>query len=76
MMGPKTLRDIREELRRGLGATGDDPIRRLVQLITEAKRQGESGEEVLQSLRRFLEGTGRAKRRTRRGGTKKRSPRS
>lgn len=71
MMGSKTLREIREELRRAFGANGDDPIHRLEQLIAEAKRQGEGGEEVLESLRRVLEGTGREKQRTRRGGTKK-----
>jgi hypothetical protein len=76
MMGPKTLREIREELRRAFGANGDDPIQRLEQLIAETKREGEGGEEVLESLRRVLEGTGREKRRSRRGGAKKQSPRS
>jgi hypothetical protein len=71
-MGPKTLRDIREQLRSALEATGDDPIHRLEQLMADPQYQGASGKsEVLQSLRRFLEATGREKRRTRRVGTKK-----
>ncbi len=46
MMGPKTLREIREELRRAFGAGGEDPIWRLDQLIADAKRRGEGGVEV------------------------------
>ena len=45
MMGPKTLREIREELRRAFGAGGEDPIWRLDQLIADAKRRGEGGVE-------------------------------
>lgn len=71
MMGPKTLREIREELRRAFGADGGDPIQRLKQLIAEAKRDGEGGEEVLESLRRVLEAGERQKGRTRRTGAKK-----
>ena len=61
MMGPKTLREIREELRQAFGAGGDDPIQRLDQLIADAKRDGEGGEEVLESLRRVLEAGGKEK---------------
>jgi hypothetical protein len=71
MMGPKTLSEIREEVRRAFGAGGGDPIQRLEQLIADAKRTGEGGEEVLESLRRFLEAGEKWKRRTRRAGTKK-----
>ena len=71
MMGSKTVREVRDELRRGLGAAGDDPIQWLEQLMTETKRQGKGGEEVLESLRRFLEAGGKEKRRTRRVGSKK-----
>jgi hypothetical protein len=53
MMGPKTLSEIREELRRALAATGDDPLRWLEKRMTaSSKRRGKS--EVLQSLWRFL----------------------
>ena len=68
MMGPKTLREIREELRRAFGAGGEDPIWRLDQLIADAKRRGEGGVEVLQMLRRCLERGGRDERRTEQGG--------
>jgi hypothetical protein len=61
MMGPKTLRDIREELWRAFGAGGDDPIQRMDQLIAEAKCRGERV-EVLQMLRRSLERTAEEKR--------------
>ena len=53
MMGPKTLSEIREELRRVLDATGDDPIRWLEKRMTASKRRGKR--QVLQSLRRFIE---------------------
>ena len=71
MMGPKTLSEIREEVRRAFAAGGGDPIQRLEQLIANAKRNGEGGEEVLASLRRFLEAGEKWQRRTRRTGTKK-----
>jgi hypothetical protein len=69
MMGPKTLAEIREELRRALGGTGDDPIRMLNQLIRDAKPQRQNLKEALVSLERCLEEAGKEKRGTRRGGT-------
>ena len=53
MMGPKTVSEIREELRSALAATGDDPIHWLEKRIIASKRRGKG--EVLESLRRFLE---------------------
>jgi hypothetical protein len=73
MIGPKKLITIRHELRRALTATEDDPIRWLDERMTAPEAQGSAaGEsEVLHSLRRFLEGTGKQKRRKQRFGTKK-----
>lgn len=72
MMGPKTVREIRDELRRGLGAAGDDPIQWLERLMNDQQYQDAKGRsEVLESLRRFLEAGQRQKRRKRRAGTKK-----
>ena len=59
MIGPKKLSTIRQELQRALTATGDDPIRWLEERMTVPERQGSvsAGEsEVLNSLRRFLDG--------------------
>jgi hypothetical protein len=74
MIGPKKLSAIRQELQRALTATGDDPIRWLEERMSspETESSAVSGEsEILQSLRRILETTGKAKRRKQRGGTKK-----
>jgi len=74
MIGPKKLKTIRDELQRALTATGDDPIRWLEERMTAPERQGSaaSGEsEVLHSLRRVLEATGKPKRRKQRAGPKK-----
>jgi DnaJ-domain-containing protein 1 len=65
MIGPKKLDTIREEIRQALAATGDDPIHWL-----EQQMSAESS-EVLQSLRRLLEGTGPKKARKPRARTKK-----
>jgi hypothetical protein len=57
MIGKKKLKSIREELRRALTAQGHDPIRALDDLIA-APRSGNreaAGDEVLQSLRRFVQ---------------------
>ena len=66
MIGPKKLSTIREDLRRALAATGDDPIRWLEEHVaaSERNRQDPSAEsEVLLSLRRILSRTaGEAKR--------------
>ena len=74
MIGPKKVHTIRQELRRALSATGDDPIRWLEEYMTSPERPGStSGREsaILYSLRCFLEATGREKRRKQRPGTKK-----
>jgi hypothetical protein len=71
MIGPKKLSTISQELDKALAATGEDPIRWLEARMSECERRGTatSGEsEVLQSLRRILEGTRSAKRRGRRTG--------
>jgi hypothetical protein len=74
VIGPKKLSTIREELRRALIATGEDPIRWLEARITGPERQGPpaaSESEVLRSLQRFLEVPGRRKRRKRRASASK-----
>lgn len=58
MIGKKKLAAIRQELRRALAATGDDPIRWLDERMSAPEGQGTTvaGEsEVLHSLRRVLE---------------------
>jgi hypothetical protein len=74
MIGPKKLNTIRQELRHALAASGDDPIRWLEERMTAPKAQSPiapPGDEVLHSLRRFLEGPERGKRQTQRVRTKK-----
>jgi hypothetical protein len=74
MIGPKKLSTILLELERALTATGDDPIRWLEERMTAPGRQGSAaaGEsEILRSLRRVLEATGKQKQRKPRTGTKK-----
>ena len=59
MIGPKSLSTIRQELQRSLTATGDDPIRWLEERMAVSEQHGSvtAGEsEVLNSLRRFLDG--------------------
>lgn len=61
MIGPKKLRAIRQDLRRALAATGQDPIRWLDERLAASSPNGiaASGRnEVLQSLRRFLRAPG------------------
>jgi hypothetical protein len=72
VIGPKKLETIRQELRQAFAATGDDPIRWLEEQMSAPRRPGAAeSSEVLQSLRRFLEGTGRKKGRKPRARTKK-----
>lgn len=57
MIGPKNLRTIRQDLRRALAASGQDPIRRLDECLAAGKQNGiaaSSQNEVLHSLQRFL----------------------
>jgi hypothetical protein len=74
MMGPKKLSTIREELRRALIPTGEDPIRWLEARMTGPDRHGPpaaSESEVLRSLQRFLEVPGRRTRRNQGAGASK-----
>jgi len=63
MMGPKKLSTIREELQQHFSKDGEDAIARLNRLKEEAPEAG----ELIESLRRFLEGPrkprGRSKKR-------------
>ena len=73
MIGPKKLSIIRQELQCALAATGDDPIQWLEERMNVPERpsSGDAGEnEVLNSLRRFLEGKQGQKRGATKSGTK------
>jgi len=62
VIGPKKLSSIHQELQRAMKATGEDPIRWLEERMAAPQRReiGVPGEsEVLSSLRRFLEATGK-----------------
>jgi hypothetical protein len=66
VIGRKKLATIRQELQRALTATGDDPIRWLEERMTAPEHQGPAASganEVLRSLRRFVEATGRTRNR-------------
>ncbi|HEX4793460.1 MAG TPA: hypothetical protein VH370_06695 [Humisphaera sp.] len=68
MIGPKTLKAIRQELHRALLTRGRDPIRALDDLIA-APRSGTgeaAGDEVLRSLQRFVQGATHSTRQRRR----------
>ena len=74
MIGSTKLATIREQLRDAVAAATDDPFQWLEQRMAAAKRSvspGSDQTEVLESLQRILEGTGRGKGRRRRTGTKK-----
>lgn len=72
MIGPKKLDTIREEIRRALAATGDDPIHWLEKQMSAPRRPTASESiDVLRSLRDFLEGTEAKKGRKPRARTKK-----
>ncbi len=76
MIGPKKLSVIRKELHDALTATGDDPILWLEERMSVPCSQiaSDSGaNEVLASLRCFLEATKTKNRRTKRSGAKKES---
>lgn len=72
MIGSKKLSTIRQELRRALKATGEDPIRWLEKRMAAFERQNAAsdGNEVLQSLRRLLEEPPKKRRRKSRGRAK------
>lgn len=58
MMGPKTLKTIREELKAALGATGEDPIQWLetrIQQLEKERKPVSNETEVLQALLHVLE---------------------
>jgi hypothetical protein len=74
VIGPKKLSTVREELHCALAAAGDDPIRWLEQRITSFELQGSAdsrGNEVVDSLRRFIETKRPRKSRKRRAGLEK-----
>ena len=60
MMGPKTLAEVREELRRRLAPKGEDPVEWLEKQIAVSPK--DSG--VLRSLLAVLKGPAKPKRRT------------
>jgi hypothetical protein len=62
MIGTKKLSTIRQEIEEAFACTGDDPIRRLEQLIAVTKRKG-YGTDVMEDLKRFLESPRKRKRR-------------
>jgi hypothetical protein len=68
----KKLKAIREELAAALAANGRDPIHALDDLIKAShSRTGKpAGREVLQSLRRFMEGSAKSRRPRRSSRTK------
>jgi hypothetical protein len=74
VIGPKKLGTVREELHRALAATSDDPIHWLEERMTSVELQGSAvprENEVLISLRRFIEARSPAKSRKRRAGLEK-----
>lgn len=74
MIGPEKLSTIRQQLRRALRATGEDPVAWLEKRMAASDRQGTvspGGSDVLESLRRFLQGPQRQRRGKPRAGMKK-----
>jgi hypothetical protein len=55
MIGTKKLSTIREEIRDALSADGQDPIKRLDQMIAASKRKGKRT-DLTEGLKRFLQG--------------------
>jgi hypothetical protein len=53
-MGTKTLAEMREQIRRKLAATGEDPIAWLEKRIASGKRRG-IRTDVLDSIKRVLQ---------------------
>jgi len=71
-MGPTKLSEIREQIRRAIAETGEDPLVWLEKQIKSAKRKTpREGTEVLSSLKRLLEENGKGKRSKVAPGTKK-----
>ncbi|MBC8114252.1 MAG: hypothetical protein H7062_07740 [Candidatus Saccharimonas sp.] len=69
MIGTKTLSEIRQQLKAAWDATGDDPIQWLEQQMASPQStltDNEKGNEVLQSLQRFLKAKPKTTRRSRR----------
>lgn len=72
MIGAKKLKTIREQLRDAATDLGNDPIRRLEERLAAAEGATASSEsDVLQSLRRILDGKGGRPGRKSRVGSKK-----
>ncbi len=70
MIGPKKLSTIREEIKKAIASTGEDPILWLEHNIATAKRKGDRT-EILEGLQRFLESPPKRKRRKQGVGVKK-----
>lgn len=70
MIGTKKLSTIRKEIRDALAADGQDPIKRLDQMIKAAKRKGRRT-DLTDGLKRFLQGPRKRKRRGKATNTKK-----
>jgi hypothetical protein len=66
MMGPTTLKEIRQQLLAGLKATGEDPIEWL-----EKRMAVEGKDDTLESLKRFIERNSTKKKRRKRRATAK-----
>ena len=60
MIGTKKLSAIRDQIEKALASTSADPIQRLERQIASAKRKG-NRTEVLEGLKRFLEGPRKGK---------------
>jgi hypothetical protein len=60
MMGPEKLSTIREELRKHFGKDGEDPIEWLNKHMAEVPEDT----EVVESLKRFIEGVRKPRRKT------------
>jgi hypothetical protein len=74
MIGSTKLGTIRGQLRDAVAAAADDPFQWLEQRMAATEHgisPSSDRTEVLESLRRVLEGTGREKGRKRRAGTKR-----
>jgi hypothetical protein len=69
MIGTKKLNTIRREIEKAYTSSSKDPIQRLEQQISSARRKGKST-EVMEGLKRFLELARKRKQRNHRLGQK------
>lgn len=74
MIGTKTLGEIRRELKAALDAAGDDPIQWLEEQMASPQSGStghQPGNEVLQSLQRFLIAEPKTRRQSRQSAARK-----